>query len=50
MLDYAEVLMALKKIDEAKAILEKASCENPTKPPAQGHLLVLRVPQAAAAE
>lgn len=50
MLDYAEVLMALKKIDEAKAILEKASCENPTNRRRKEHLLSFVVPQAAAAE
>lgn len=50
MLDYAEVLMALKKIDEAKAILEKASCENPANRRRKEHLLSFVVPQAAAAE
>ncbi|MBU8875253.1 GSCFA domain-containing protein [Reyranella sp. MMS21-HV4-11] len=50
MLDYAEVLMALKKIDEAKAILEKAACENPVNRRRKEHMLSFVVPRVAAAE
>lgn len=50
MLDYAEVLMALKKIDEAKAILEKAPCENPANRRRKEHLLSFVVPRVAVAE
>ena len=43
-------LMALKKIDEAKAILEKAACENPANRRRKEHLLSFVVPRVAAAE
>jgi hypothetical protein len=46
MLDYAEVLIAMKRMDDALAILEKAQCESATARRRKEHMLSFMIPAA----